>query len=229
MNRHPSDETLLRHCESADSPAAEQVRRHLEAGCERCSDRIAGMRQILAALRSTQLTIAPGALVRAALEAITERERLISQSVATPVESRAGKKVGDRVKAKARELLEEIRLGLVLDTAAGMVMQGIRGSATSELRQLLFESPLGTLHVQIETHPGSFSLVGQFVILTPPDRPGRTSVLVERDGGSLRGRLSDTGEFRLDGIASGRVRVRIEWDGRAFVSDSIDLEAGLDG
>lgn len=221
MNRHPSDETLLQHCESVNSPVAEQVRSHLETGCERCSERIAGMRQVLAALRSAPLMVAPDALVAAALEAIREREGAISPRVEKGIASRA--------RSKARELLETVRLGLVLDTAAGMAMQGIRGAATSELRQLLFESSEGTLHLQIDLHPGAYSLVGQFAPLNAVGRPERGSVVVEWEGGSLQGRLSDTGEFRLDGIASGRVRVRIERDGRAYVSDPIDLEAGLDG
>jgi hypothetical protein len=218
MNRHPSDEDLLEFCDSTDATVGEQVRRHLESGCDRCTGRIGSMREILAALRVPPLAVAPEAFVRTALERIAEERRL--QPRRTPVGA---------LKEGVRRVLEEIRLGVVLDTAAGAAMQGIRGSATSDLRQLLFESPQGNLHLRIEGGSGSHSLIGQLVPLGTPDRLGRGVVRVEWETGSLRGRLSEAGEFHVEGVPAGTIRVRIEWDDRALVTDRIDLDAGLNG
>jgi hypothetical protein len=107
-------------------------------------------------------------------------------------------------------------------------MQGIRGSAVSEHRQLMFESPLGSLHLQVETGSGSYTVIGQLVPSDPADRLRGGVVRVEVQRGSPRGRLSETGEFRIEGVPGGTVRIRIAWVGRELVSDPIDLEAGLD-
>jgi hypothetical protein len=217
MNRHPSDENLLEYCESAEAPAAEQVRRHLETGCARCSERVASSREILAALRVSPLSVAPEAFVRSALEKIAALRQ--GQAPRTAIGA---------VKEKVRRVLEEVRLGLVLDTAIGASMQGIRGSAVSEHRQLMFESPLGNLHLQVEAGSGSYTVIGQLVPSNPADRLRGGVVRVEVQRGSPRGRLSETGEFRIEGVPGGTVRIRIAWAGRELVSDPIDLEAGLD-
>jgi hypothetical protein len=218
MNRHPSDEELLLYCESAERPAAEQIRRHLETECDRCSERIATMREILAGFHVPPLAPAPEAYVRLALEKIAELQRKEARATG-----------GDGVIEKVRRILEETRLGLALDTAVGAAMQGIRGSATSELRQLLFESPHGTLLLQVEAGPGAFSFIGQLAPSGPAEGMESGVVLIEGEAESFRGRLSKEGEFRVGGVPAGTVRVRIEWGDRALVTDPIDLGAGLNG
>lgn len=218
MNRHPSDETLLDYCESAALPSAEQVRRHLESHCDRCADRIASIRQILEALRVPPLAVAPEALVRTALDRIAELQGRTEKRGILGV-----------AKDTARRVLEEIRLGLVLDSSVGAAMQGIRGATTGDLRQLLFESPHGNLHLQIESGSGAHAVMGQLIPAEGDQSLTGGVVLIEREAGSLSGRLSKAGEFRIDRVPAGTVRIRIEWGGRALVTDPIDLEAGLDG
>ena len=213
MDRHPSDEALLGFCEAPETPAAERVRRHIGTGCDRCGTRIAALREILTALRTSPLAPAPEVLVAKALATIRGLPR-----GAKP------KTTLGTIQEKVRQVLEEVRLGLVLDTAAGVPMVGIRGAVVSGSRQMLFESAAASLHLQVLAGSGGCSITGQLV---PVDRGAELltgTVLVEGEWGSARGWLSPEGEFHLGGIPAGQARVRIDWDGRALITDPVALE-----
>ena len=219
MRKHPPDTEIVR---AALADAREAVtpttRAHLDAGCERCRKRLEELSAVIAALGAPALADAPAAIVARA------SAWLASQAAAAgaPAGAPAGAVVG-RARRRLMQALEEVRAVLVLDTAPGATLAGIRGAADAHGRRLLYESPVGNLHLQIEPlSAGRIAIHGQFLPASADPDPASGRAVLGTSHPGVVCRLSDAGEFHFDDEAAGEVRLQIEWGGRRIVIDPVD-------
>jgi len=206
MRKHPSDTEIVRAALAQASDAAAQATRdHLEAGCERCRQRLAQLSAVIAALGAPALADVPPEMWAKASAYLAARAAL--------------GKTGRRIK----QALEKVRAVLVLDTAPGTLLAGIRGPADTRGRRLLYESPAGDLHLEIEPLAGGrIAIQGQFLPASPdPDPASGRAVLAHAPRAGVCP-LSSAGEFHFDNQAAGEIRLQIEWGGRRIVIDPVD-------
>ena len=218
---HPGDEMLLDYSERGrDAHGAAATEAHLREGCPRCDRILEEYREVLRSLHARPLDAAPEELLRAAMQRIRALEDL---------RGRVG--AAETVGSTARRAVEAVRLALVLDSRRSPVLQGIRAPADATARQILFESPLASLHLQIRrSRKRSFRVTGLFAPVDGTvDRA--TEIVLEGeqdDRGIARRRLSTSGEFLFPSVASGRLRVRVESPSFSFYADPLELEEDED-
>ncbi len=214
MRKHPSDAEIVRAAMAgADETVTASTRAHLDAGCERCRKRLEELSAVIAALRAPALADAPAAAVAKAAA------WLASQTAAAGAPAGA---VVRRARRRLMQALEEVRAVLVLDTAPGAALAGIRGAADGHGRSLLYESPAGNLHLQIEPLPaGRIAIQGQFLPASADPSPASGRAVLGTDPGAGVCRLSNAGEFHFDDEAAGEVHLQIEWGGRRIVIDPV--------
>jgi hypothetical protein len=174
MRKHPTDEELIRLCLARDDePPMADVSVHLQSGCEECARRTVELRVVLAGLSAPALTDVPEPILRRALEWVSAQETLARVSLvhaAGEPESersrpiRSGTGVARRLAEAVSEILQEVRALLVLDSRAGMALQGVRGAALADARQLLYESSAGSIHLLVDpAEDGTLRIQGQYL------------------------------------------------------------------
>jgi hypothetical protein len=223
MKRHPDDEALLAYCvEERTEEAVSSVSAHLEKGCARCIGRVEAYRAILARLQFPALEDVPEEWLQMATKRIRELEEK-----SAPIGERVRRSIDSSVR-KAAKKLDEIRMGLAFDSALATATPGIRGVRSLEGRQLLFESELGKLHLEIrKVSSGKVELSGQFLPADGSEVHGARALL-ERGERVTRRKVSGTGEFAFPSITTGKVTIRLVWQEKHLVAESIDLSPGSD-
>jgi hypothetical protein len=212
---HPSDEVLWR---SAWEPSPDPLlAAHLDGGCERCAGRLAEVRELAQTLRAGALAEVPPGWSERALSWIRDRlaAEATTETSSSPRDSRA---------VAIRRVIEEIRAAIILDSAAGALLPGVRSGVSTLDRQVLCESSAGQILLKIAVRSdGRFDLQGQFV-------PGGVAVDASLDRVVLRsgaeeipGRLSPHGEFRFESLPPGTIRVRIERAEFSVLTDPVEL------
>lgn len=228
MIRHLSDEQILalggRKEEATVSPA---LAAHA-ADCPVCRRRREELRSLAEALRAPALALAPETWVRAAREWIQEQEAT-ARKMARPGLAASVRRGLQTARGQADRIVHEVQAILALDSFAGTALQGIRGSATLQPRQLLYESSLGNLHLQIDSEgTRTFSLLGQLIPSDGVVHPSEARVVLEQNQEETTRRMQASGEFRFRGIGPGRFRLRLEWSGHRLIIDWLELPAGDD-
>ncbi len=226
MKKHPTDEALLAYCEARDAAEGpSEIRSHLEESCERCCGRIETYREVLASFETPALALAPEPWVEAAVTRINELE-------AGPIRSSrstAREMISTSVQ-KIRDAFEEIQMGLVLDSLLGAApLPGIRGTTALEPRQLLYECPQGSLHMQIGADSeGRNEIQGQFLPAEGSLEGGESRAVLECAGRETVRSLSPLGEFEFKSVSPAPIQISLEVNGRRFVIAPLDLSAGSD-
>jgi hypothetical protein len=119
--------------------------------------------------------------------------------------------------------IEEIRASLVLESPAGAALQGVRGSATANARQLLYESPAGSILLLVEpAEAGSTKVQGQFLPAAGSAPVVGSRAVIEAGGRETAVLLSSTGEFRFEGVPPGTIRLSLENGVSRVVLDPLD-------
>ncbi len=237
MPRHPSEEELLRVAAGGVlGPVSPATSTHLRPGCPRCDRRVAQYRAVVASLRAPSLAAVPEPWRNEAQAWLRAREEVFRAAAPQP-KRKPGRAVaaaaaalaalpGDAASALSGAVArarEELRAALVLDTASGALLPGVRGVPVATERQILFESPAGQIHLRIESpRPGRFELQGQFLPERAFDCKG-ASVRVQAGGREITRRLSVNGEFRIAGLAPGEIRLRVDGPGVALACDPLEL------
>ncbi len=205
---HPSDEKLIGFL---TGPGDGDTRRHLEAGCERCSPRIEQFRLLLASMRSDRDAEPPAAWTAAAV-----RLR------AAP---RAGARLAEGLRRWSRGLAEELARVVSDSGLAGTpALAGIRSGAVA--RRLRFESDDVELDLQIETGGGDTTLTGQFLSGDGPEPLAGLPLLIETAGDDLvEGATDAFGEFCIE-LPRRALRIHARRTGRILRFDlPLDSEA----
>lgn len=163
-------------------------------------------RSVIHMLLLGELPEVPSALQQAALAKL--RPLLLP---AAPNGVRDGT-IGSAILRAGQRIADEIRAVLILDSHAGAALPGIRSATRLQPRQLLYESPLGSMHLQIEgdDRSGRVEVMGQFI--PSDDQPqlprGRAVLLIEDQ--ALLAPLEETGEFRFAPVPAGTLELRLE-------------------
>lgn len=219
--RHPSDERLLACSVAAKAggrePAALQsARKHLAEGCPRCLVRAAQYRELV-----ELLSIAPP--LDPPPEWIAKAAARIRGEIAASTRPERTRSAGGRAVSRMRGAWQRLEAHLVLDSLLAPAPAGIRG-ATS-LRQLLYLSPLGRLHLQVtQVGPRRVEILGQFVPGTEPAEEGLSGeVILDAEGARRRKPLSPAGEFRFPSVPIAEVRLEVRTAGRVMVVESLRL------
>jgi hypothetical protein len=221
---HPSDARLLNF--SGFGPEGEGDRlaigAHLDLPCARCRERVQRDEELRALLRARPLEEVPVAWTTRALARLRqEREQTEPQPSRRP-------DVAQAVRRAARSL-EVWRAILVQDSLLGTALAGIRGTATAQPRQMLYDSEVGRVQLRlVREATGKLDLLGQFVPASGSLGPARARAILTREGTELVRRLSPDGEFRFRSLLPGSVRLRVEWDSQRLALDPLDLSAGQD-
>jgi hypothetical protein len=245
MQNHPTEDELVRLCLArSEDPGAPETRTHIEGGCPECGERVRELRVVLASLAAPALREVPEAMFHRSLAWVLAQERVSAQERASAQESataqttateaasstatsrafhRSAPAVLQGVADLAARFLEEIRASLVLDSPAGAVLPGVRGSATANTRQLLYESPAGSVLLLVEpAGVGPTKVLGQFLPADGSAPAVGARVVIEVGGRETVVLLSSTGEFRFDGGSSGTIRLSVENGASRVVLDPIE-------
>jgi len=179
----------------------EATERHV-AGCARCREAEAWLAVVLDATADGPLEEPPEAVIRRAISIPDEHART----------SRS------RGWSLAR---------LVLDTLAGPLPAGVRGTTTGP-RRLLYESDEGDLDVEISASPADPSACRVTATVLAEEAPGEGTVdaiLWEGDRRMARATADETGWIVLDEVPPGRYRLEILSTevNRAIRVDSLDV------
>lgn len=246
MQNHPTEDELVRLCLArGDEPGAPAARAHLEAGCPECSERVRELRVVLASLAAPALHEVPEAMFDRALAWVTEQERAsgpawapaqdsaagrtavfsgtVHPTAAEPVSRRGVRDVLQDAADGATRILAEIRASLVLDSPAGAALQGVRGSAMANVRQLLYESPAGSILLLVEpAGDGPTNVQGQFLPAEASMPVTGARAVIDVDGRTTAVPLSSTGEFRFEGVPPGTIRLCLETGASRVVLDPLE-------
>lgn len=212
---HPSDEILWR---SAWEPAPDPLlAAHLDGGCERCAGRLAELRELAQTLRADALAEVPPGWSERALSWIRDQ-------LATAATADTSRVPHESLAAKIRRAVEEIRAAIILDSAAGALLPGVRGGAATLDRQVLCESSAGQILLKIAVRrDGRSDLQGQFVPAGASVDPALDQVVLRSAAEEIPGRLSPHGEFRFENLPPGTIRVRIERVDFSLLTDPVEL------
>lgn len=242
MQNHPTEDELVRLClaQSGD-PGAPETRTHIEAGCPECGERVRELRLVLASLAAPALREVPEAMFRRSLAWVSTQEQAAAlerasaqtaalgavSSTSSTATNRPSRRSAPEVLRDAADLaarfIEEIRASLVLDSPAGAVLQGVRGSATANARQLLYESPAGSILLLVEpAGAGLTKIQGQFLSADGFAPAAGARAVVEAGGRETFGLLSAAGEFRIEGVPPGTIRLSLENGAARVVLDPIE-------
>jgi len=196
----PNDElfaALLARAETRGT--AQQLRDVIEALSAESDQTRAALGELLDLLQTSAEEVAPPELVERALARVRELEAVHPlEQGARVLRERAGS-----VRRKVREIVAT----LVLDSYAGAALPGIRGAARLQPRQLMYEAPQGTVHLQVESEGGQIEILGQFL---PTDGSlEQTTVHLQAGDHSSTVELGETGEFAFSSVPSDRVEIEI--------------------
>ena len=203
----PNDElfaSLLARAEARGN--AEQLRDVIEAMSMEANPRtLAALQDILEILQTDALEMAPAELIERALVRVRELEAA-ARSEGAPAFKQGTRALLDRAGVVHRKV-REIVATLVLDSYEGATLPGIRGAARLQPRQLMYESPRGTIHLQVENDGAQVEILGQF----RPSDGSVTGTTVHFQAGQTAStfELGETGEFAFSSLPSDRVEIRI--------------------
>ena len=237
MPKHLSDEDLIRlHLRIDDERVSREAREHLEAGCVRCRRRLEQLAEIVGVFSSGSLPEVPERVMARASQWLEQQEAKARASQPRPSFTR-----------RVARHLEEIRAALVMDSAAGGVLVGVRAATQGRERQLLFESEAASVHVLVTSEAsGSHLVLGQLLPADGEEEIQKGRALLEEmaaavqageratgkakpaTGGKARmSTISPSGEFSFKGIVAPDIRLTLEWGERRMILDPIRLqEAG---
>lgn len=175
---------------------AEQIKRHLGKGCATCQNQINLLQRTFNAMQKDAQLQPAFALLEKAKNAFRSRYGRPS-------------------------LLERLKAVLVFDSRANLAY-GVRRAGTLESFQLLYRLDDYELDLQVltpsATQASHFGLIGQ--LLPFEQLPVETTVfLLGRAGRSYNTKMSESGEFEFQGLASGEYRLEI-----ALENKLIELE-----
>lgn len=209
MQKHPCDAELIRaSLEDSNEPVGEATRAHLEAGCDRCRRRLSELHSVIAALAAPPLEEVPAAW--------TER------AAAWLAAQTAAKQPARRLK----QVLEDVRAVLVLDTLPGALLEGIRGTVSAGGRRMLYDSPVGSLHLQIDASSVErVAVLGQFLPSETDSEPVRGRAIMIGTEKSETCPLSENGEFHFAGLSMDAINLQIIWGNRRILVDPIDMSS----
>jgi hypothetical protein len=221
MENHPTEDELVLLClASSAEPASPETRSHLDKGCPKCEERVNELRAVFATLAVPALSEVPRVMLQAALDWVSEQERALAKGAPAeviqpgaqvrPASSIAVGLAQGAVEAAAG-LFAKIRAVLVLDSHSGMALQGVRGPAAVNARQLLYEFPAGSI-LLIVAPAGAESLTvqGQFLPADGASPANGARAIMEVGDRETSASLSPTGEFRFDGVPPGAFRLSLE-------------------
>ena len=229
MKQHPTDTELVAFCE-AETPAGAEtsvssesaaVQQHL-AECTACEDRVRSLRALFRASREWTLVDTPEQWIEVAVARVRE---LLADAPDAP----RSDSLGERIREAARSFASDVQTvvaHLVLDSAQGAHLQGIRGGTALVPRQLMYESSLGTIHLQIEPKkPRQLEILGQFLptagtLGSDPDR-----VVLDDGTHRVSRKLPASGEFHFRSVRPGPVRLRFEMGNQVVELEPIQLGA----
>ncbi|MFN8546537.1 MAG: hypothetical protein U0527_00825 [Candidatus Eisenbacteria bacterium] len=224
MQSHPTHDEILGLCQAQIVGAAPkpEVVTHVER-CDRCQSDSREISTVLQALRSPTLIDVPDAWYATALRTL---ERLEAEHRPASLADRVKSGIG-QARERVRQFIQEVEAGLVLDSHAGALMPGIRGNATAAPRQLLFESPLGQILLQVDTTGKRHDVRGQFLPASGEIGDDALATLT-LDGKTFETKISATGEFLLTQLPSGLARLRVEAAGCAITLAPMHLPPGAE-
>ncbi|MCA9728641.1 MAG: hypothetical protein KC729_13210 [Candidatus Eisenbacteria bacterium] len=165
---------------------------------------LGAFRDLLDVLQTEARNMAPTAWVEHAMARVRalEAERVAHTAPGSTIPSTVR-----RLGAAARQAVREILATLVLDSYEGAALPGIRGATRLQPRQLLYECPEGTIHLQIESDGIQMEILGQYL---PTDgSPAGAVVALRTDAKSTDFELGETGEFSFPAVPPGRVEIGI--------------------
>lgn len=224
MQSHPTHDEILGLCHAQvfGAAATPEVVTHVDQ-CERCQGDSREIVALLQALRAPALVEVPDAWYATALRTI---ERLEAEHRPANLGDRVRSGI-EHARERVRQFIQEVEAGLVLDSHAGALLHGIRGNATAAPRQLLFESPLGQILLQVDTIGKRHDLRGQFLPASGEIGDDARATL-SVDGKAFETVISPTGEFLLTQLPSGLARLRVEAAGCAITLAPMQLPPGAE-
>ncbi|MEZ4647195.1 MAG: hypothetical protein R3E97_00170 [Candidatus Eisenbacteria bacterium] len=158
------------------------------------------IRVLLARIQDVAEVEAPRPWIDAAVARIVELERSLAP---TPG-------LLERAKDALRDAVRIIEAQLVGDTFAGAALQGIRGSAALQPRQLHFSSELGDVHLQIDRGERGHSVMGQFVPLRADLLDAEIEARATTDGGTTSTSLDPGAQFHFTDVEDGEIRIELD-------------------
>jgi hypothetical protein len=217
--KHPSDEALLALAlGTEDGSRGEATRRHMDGGCAVCARKVREYGRVMEAIRAPTGEDPPPAWQEEAIAWIHEAvatERRPADEVPSPF---------GRAARTAKDAVREFLAVLTLDTGMAPVPAGIRGSAASKPRQLMYRSPAGNVHVQITWSGARPTIVGQFVHAPEaPSGPGRA--VIEAGGRRMTQPLSADGGFAFRPLPKSArpIRLTVESAAGAVVVEALPI------
>lgn len=185
---------------------ADQLRDVIEAlSTEADPKTLLAIRDMLDLLQTDAARMAPAEFVERALVRIRELEAAHSQN-GIDAFKQGSRALFDRA-SSVHQKVREIVATLVLDSYEGAALPGIRGAARLQPRQLMYESPQGTVHLQVENDGAQVGILGQFL----PAEGTLAGTTVQLKAGQMAStiELGETGEFAFSSLPSDRVEIRI--------------------
>ncbi len=196
------EQALLRAQESGDAQKVEYLRdvlRELQSELANNPQGLARTRELLELLQSAEMVEVPSHWIDNALTRIRGLEQ-----------AAAGQSGWlDRAKERIREAARIIEANLTVDTFSGQVLQGIRGAGALGPRQLLFESELGDIHLQVDSQAAGHSVMGQFVPRTQIDLES-ASVRVATSDKEVTAPLDNDAQFHIPDVSHGEVSIYMD-------------------
>lgn len=227
MADHLTEEQIIRLCLARDDdPSDQEARLHLDAGCPACQARMRQYETVVSALMAPRHQELPPEILDKARAWIAQQEaagrsphgdaaRGSHGAPRTGAPSLLDPRTGIRAAGeKAAGKIREIGASLVLDTLAGAVLPGVRGTLEPSNRHLLFESEAGNVHVLLDTvRHDDRKLQGQFVPLAEEELSSGGVAELRIEGRALRVDLSASGEFHFSGLPRGSLEIILEAGG----------------
>ncbi|MCB9466019.1 MAG: hypothetical protein H6682_20165 [Candidatus Eisenbacteria bacterium] len=158
------------------------------------------VRSLLAQIQDVAEVATPRPWIDAAVARIMELERGLA-----PAPS-----LLERAKDALRDAVRIIEAQLVGDTFAGAAMQGIRGSAAFQPRQLHFSSELGDVHLQIDRSERGHSVMGQFVPLHLDLLDAEIEARATTERGTTSTHLDPGAQFHFTDVEDGEIRIELD-------------------
>lgn len=237
MKPHLDDTDLIALCEAdpnasgpADDAGLEDLRAHLLA-CPPCARRFSGLRELVRAAREWSLVEAPDSWVESAMARVREllddgtHAGAVTPSNDPPKAGQAN--AGERIRRAARNFVDQVETvwaRIVLDSASSAPLPGIRGGTTLLPRQLMYESTLGTIHLQIESKkPRHLEIVGQFLPVAGALGSDPERVVLEDGTHRVSRKLQASGEFHFRSVRPGPVRLRFEMGSKVVELEPLQL------
>lgn len=219
--KHPTDEALLltldhpfarRGADGGAGEARAAALRHVRDGCRACESRAREFLRVFEAMEAPPLAVVPESLLRSVAEEVRAAE---VTTLGAGLQEIAG-----RVKRAA----DRFAASLVFESPLACSLPGIRGRPDLLTRQMLYESRLGNLHLQISSGARHRAEIrGQFLPVEErvPDENG--VVIVETNRRRQAQRLAPSGEFCFTVVGSGPVLLLLEWAGETLTVEGLRI------